>query len=370
MKFSDMKLKIFFLAAFNITLLAGCNKQNENIRPTVKPLIEAVYASGFVVSEDEYEIVAQVEGYVAEKLVVDGAEIKKGDPIYIINSEQQTSRSRMARETYELASKNFRDDSPVLSELKAALDASKTKMLFDSTNYVRYQNLIKSNATSQAEFDRVRLAYENSSNEFTLQKSRYEKTKNQLKLEYENAKNNLDINTNESGRYIIRSEVNGRVFLTAKEKGELIRRSEVIAVVGKNKSYYLQLNVDELDIQRVKPGQEAIIKIDAYPEKTFRATISRVYPIVDRRLQSVRADAELKDALPGPFSGLALEANIIINQKDKALVIPKSSLLPGDSVMIETDDGSKKIKVTKGIETLDEVEIVEGLDTGKLLVIR
>jgi HlyD family secretion protein len=363
---SFMKRIITFVCS--ATLLLSCSKKEDGIKPTLKPVMEAVYASGFVVSKDEYEITAQVEGYVVEKIVEDGDVVKKGDPLYVIDSDQQSARNRIAHETFDLASKNYKSDSPVLSELKAALEASQTKMKFDSANFVRYSNLLKENATSKAEFDRIKLAYDNSRNEFTLQKSRYEKTKNQLSLEYENARNNLVIASNEAGRYIIRSQADGMVFMTTKDKGEYMRRSEVVAVVGRQGTHFIQLNVDELDVQKVKAGQEALVKIDAYPNKVFKTVVSKVYPMVDRKQQAVRVDAELKEALPGSFSGLALEANIIIRKKDAAIVIPKSSLLPGDSVRIKTDDGEMLIKVKKGIETLDEVEIIDGLDTSKLIV--
>jgi HlyD family secretion protein len=91
--------------------------------------------------------------------------------------------------------------------------------------------------------------------------------------------------------------------------------------------------------------------------------------MINKQQQSVQADATLQEPLPGWFSGLAVEANIIIRQKDKALVIPKTTLLPGDSVLIEDGNGTKKVKVMKGIETLEEVEIVEGLDTTSELVV-
>ena len=353
---------------FAAMFLFACSGKDKGVKPKVKPLIEAVYASGFVVSKDEYQIFPQVEGSVAEKLVEEGDAVKKGEALYIIESGQQSARYSIARENFALASENFRDNSPVLQELKAARESAKTKLAFDSANFVRYSNLLKKNATSQGEYDRIKLIYENSKNDYLLQNSRYAKTRSQLHLEFQNAKSQLAIAGDESGRYTVRSEVDGLVFMTAKEKGELIRRNEVIAVVGKKDAYYLQLDVDELDIQRVKVGQEVLVKIDAYPGKIFKAEIEKVFPMVDRRQQSVRADAMLKDNLPGWFSGLALEANIIIHKKDQAVVIPKNKLLPGDSVNIETDDGPKKVKVTRGVETLDEVEIVEGLDTSKLLV--
>jgi multidrug resistance efflux pump len=152
-------------AAIIPALLFACQNKNEGVKPSVKPLMEAVYASGFVVSKDEYEIIAQVEGYVAEKLVEDGDAVKKGEALYVLESDQQSARNRIARETYDLASRNYKDDSPVLRELKAALESAKTKMLFDSANYVRYSNLLKSNATSRAEFDRIKLSYQNSQND-------------------------------------------------------------------------------------------------------------------------------------------------------------------------------------------------------------
>lgn len=362
------KSTIAILASATLSSLLSCNGDGGATKPQMKPLIEAVYASGFVVSKDEYQIFSQVDGHLSRKLVDEGTPVRKGDPLFVIESGQQNARYDIAKQTFDLSARNYRDDSPVLRELAAAKQTAYSKMQYDSANFARYSNLLKKNATSQSEFDRMKLLYENSQNEYVLQKSRYERTKNQLHLELQNAKNQLAIAGDESGRYTVRSEIDGIVYMTAKEEGELVRRTELLGIVGKENSYRVELSIDELDIQRVKAGQKVLIKIDAYADKIFRATITRVYPMVDRRQQAVKAEAQFDEPLPGGFSGLALEANIIIRQKDKAVVIPKSKLLPGDSVLIQTEDGEKKIKVITGIETLDEVEIIEGLDTTKLLV--
>jgi HlyD family secretion protein len=347
----------------------SCGDRKDLVKPTVKPLMEAVYASGFVVSEDEYQVFSQADGYLGSKLVNDGQAVKRGDPLFIIEAGQQSARTRIAKENYEMAEKNYRENSPVLRELRTALESSRTKMQFDSVNFVRYSNLLKGKATSQSEYDRIKVTYENSSNDFLLQKSRYDKTRNQLYLDLQNAKNQLQIATDETGRYTLRSDVDGMVFKTMKEKGELVKRNEAIAVIGRADKFYLQLHVDELDIQRIKTGQEVLVKIDAYPDKVFHAQVDKIYPMVNQQQQSFRVDASFTENLPGNFTGLALEANIIIRQKEKALVVPKTALLPGDSILLQTDDGEKKVKVVPGIETIDEVEIMEGLDsTGRLIV--
>ena len=360
----------------NILLLAlagaffACGDHTNHSNPEQKPLMEAVYASGFVVSKNEYQVFAQAEGYIVETVAPEGTEVKKGDVIFILESQQQNARYRMAKEAYDMASNNYRNGSPVLSELEAAVRSAKTKVQYDSTNLVRYNNLLKQNATSRADYDRIRLLFENSKNDLLLYRSRYDKVKNQLFLELKNAENQWKIASEESGRYSVRSEINGRVYKTLKEKGELVRRNEAVAVIGSGDSFYLKLSVDEMDIRKVKEGQEVFVKIDAFADQVFQATVSKVHPLVDSREQSLRVDADFTKPLVDGFSGLAVEANIVIQKKERALVIPKSLLLSGDSVFIQTKDGNRKVKIKKGIETLDEVEVLEGLSIENVLLVK
>lgn len=342
--------------------MQACGGSGDYKNPEVKPLLEAVYASGFVVSKNEYQVFAQAEGYVTEIVALEGATVKKGDVIFIIESQQQNARYRIAKEAYDMASQNDQNGSPVLNEAEAAVRSATTKMRYDSVNLVRYDNLLKQNATPRAEYDRIKLTFENAKNDLLLQRSRYRKVKNQLFLELKNAENQWKISSEESGRYSVRSDVDGRVYRILKEKGELARRNEAVAVLGSKDSFYLQLSVDEMDIRKVKEGQEVWVKIDAFADQTFHAGVTNVHPLVDSRQQSLRVDADFTEPLQRGFSGLAVEANIVIQKKDKALVIPKSALLEGDSVMIDGKQGKQKVKIRKGIETLDEIEVLEGLD--------
>lgn len=333
----------------------------------MKPLHEAVYASGYVVSKNEYQVFSQVDGYVTEILVKEGDDVKNGQPIFIIDSKQQNARYNITLEAYNQAVKNNREDSPAILEAKAAIATSTTKCKFDSTNFLRFTNLLKNNATTQNDYDRAKLNLENSRNDLQLQRSRLKKLREQFALELKNSENNLKIAAEESGRYKVHSDVEGRLYKTLKQQGELVRRSEAIAVVGSSDEFYLQLNVDEVDIQKLKTGQRVVVKIDAFGDKPFEATLTRVFPLVNARDQSVRVDAEFTSHFADAFSGLAAEANIIIREKEKAMVIPKSLLLPGDSVIIKSNGSKKKVKITRGIETLDEVEVVDGIDSNSIL---
>lgn len=355
----------FALTLVLITLV-GCGQKQETIQPKVKPLMEAVYASGFVVSAQEYQVFSQADGNLVNILVKEGELVKKGQTILTIESNLQSARYSIAKENYEQAQRNA---VPIISELEATYASVQSKMQFDSINFMRYSNLLKSGATTQIEFDRAEIQYKNSRNDFLAIKNRLIKSRNEVDLNIRTSYNQLKIAEEESGNYSIRSEIDGMVFKLTKERGELVRRNETIAIIGKPDQFYLKLSIDELDVQRVKEGQDAIIKIDAYPEKLFKGKIAKVYPLIDTRQQSLRVDAMLTEKLPNLFSGLAVEANIIIREKDNALVIPKLAMLPGDSVWIVDANMKKKIKVIRGIETLEETEIVNGLSKESKIII-
>jgi HlyD family secretion protein len=360
------RLIVFF--SFTI-LFFGCTKNDRIIHPEQKPLMEAVYATGHIVAKDEYEVISQAEGYVLEKVIEDGGTVSNGSPLFILESGQQSSRFDLAKKSYAIASTNYRDDSPVLKEIVATLQVTQTRMKFDSINHARYENLLSKGATSQGEYDRVRLAYDNTRAEYLLQQSRYEQIKNRLFLELENARSQLAIAGNEAGKSIIKSEAEGRVFRTLKEKGELVRRGEPVAIVGNQNTFYLQLLVDELDIRRLQRDQEVLVTVDAIPNSIFKAIVHKIYPIVNRQQQSIRVDASLQDTLPVLFSGLAVEANIIIKRTQNALVIPRSALVGKDSLWVKTKNGNEKIRVQTGIQTLEEVEILQGLEPTSEIVI-
>lgn len=355
-----MATRIVFLAL----LMWSCSKDNQLLTPQVKPLMEAVYASGFVVSEQEYQVFSQADGTLGEILVREGEAVKKGTAILKIKSVLASARYEQARETYQQAVNN---KAPVINELSAFVQSARSKMQLDSINFLRFTNLLKANATTRVEYDRAELQYKNARNDFDAAKSRLAKTRNDLESAIKNSNNQLQIAEEESGNYMLRSDIDGVVLKIMKEQGELVRRSEAVAVVGKPENFYLKLSVDELDVERVKVGQPALIKIDAFSGKILNGKVSKVYPLIDTRQQSLRVDVALDEDAPGLISGLAVEVNIVVQKKEAALVVSKQLVQPGDSVWVVAGNKKQKVKIVRGIETLDEVEILSGITAQSIL---
>lgn len=364
-----MKNLIYPILHYSLfALLISCSSPEKGFKPQRQALVEAVYASGSIQPKNQYQVYSAREGLLAEKMVEEGDTIRRGQILFMIDGQEQDFLQRNSRDVYDMAQYNYKRNSPILQELAISVENARVKMYNDSINYLRYKNLIANRATSQADYDRASLNYETSKNEYQLQKQKYLKTQDQLSLDLKNAQSQYQVNTTRNSDYSIESKMDGLVYEVYKEIGETVRRNDPIALLGSPKHLYLQLSVDELDINRVKKGQKVLVKIDLFPDKIFEAQVDKIYRMMDSQDQSFRVDAEFTKPFENNYVGLNVEANIIIRRKKDALVISKTLLVHKDSVKIRKKGKVQTIPVKTGIETLDQVEVISGLDTSDVLV--
>jgi HlyD family secretion protein len=78
--------------------------------------------------------------------------------------------------------------------------------------------------------------------------------------------------------------------------------------------------------------------------------------------QTFRVDAEFTSTASNSYIHSSVEANIVIQKKSNALVVPRQALLSGDSIMIISSGDKKTVPVKTGILTLDDAEILSGID--------
>lgn len=365
----DMKLPVttFFCVCLFLSFQA-CEKKELTIAPALKDLTEAVYASGNIYPEEEYQVYANADGLLYNSFVEAGDEVRKNQPLFRIESDMQNIRHQTAEEVYRHAVENYAGNSPILSEAKAQVKSARVKLENDSVNYVRFKNLWDQNATTKVDYDRATMTYSLSKNEYEARKNNLERIKKQLYLDLQNAEGQLKLTGKDAQNTFLKAMFDGIVYDIFKEPGEAVRRNEPIALLGNPEKIYLKLAVDELDVAKIKPGQEVLVKVDLFRDTVFTAKVTRVHKKMNQQDQSFRIDATFTGPKPPSFYGLNVEANIIILKKKNVLIIPKSLLAGKDSVYILTDHGQEKVKIVKGIEDFDFVEILKGLDTNSRII--
>lgn len=364
-----MKKTSIFL--FSIaTFLTSCNKgNNQAASPQYKPLTEAVYASGNIFPKNEYKLTANADGFLVRQTAFEGDLVTKNQLIFQLESVSQDARLEASSNILRQAEANYGENSPVLAELTTQLRNARTKLANDSVNFSRYKELYDRNATTKIEYERAELAYQTSKNDVTARQKALLRTRSQLYVDLQNSQSNFRVNAREGDNFRIKTFEAGKIYEIYKKQGELVRRGEQIALIGDADEIYAQLAIDESDFVKVKIGQEVLVKIDVYKDKVFKAKVSKLYPKLNKADQTFRVDAEFSEEKPNAYYGMTVEANIIISQNERVLTIPKNYLVGNDSIWIEENGDKKKIRITKGVENLDLVEVKGGL-TEKSVIVR
>ncbi|ARV16743.1 efflux RND transporter periplasmic adaptor subunit [Polaribacter sp. SA4-12] len=349
--------KAFFLFSLILFLtLTSCNKKSKSITPEIKNITESVYASGFIKSKNQYEVFGKTNNVVKKIFVTEGTTVLKGDPIFQMDNKNLKLSTESARLTSTSA--DYKININKLLDAKKAIELAEKNLINDSLQYQRQKNLWKQNIGSKLEFERKELSYQNSKIDLSRSKTNYDDLKRQLKLASDQSKNNLEIAKLMEDDFIIRSEIDGVVYKVNKEEGELISSIDPIVIIG-TKDFILELNIDEFDIVKVKKGQSVIIRMDSYQSQVFEGKITVIYPMMNIRTRSFKAEAIFTKNPPELYPNLTVEANILLNTKQDILTIPRKYLVNDSSVILK---GGKLQKVEVGLMDYDLVEIISGID--------
>ncbi|HEY4650118.1 MAG TPA: HlyD family efflux transporter periplasmic adaptor subunit [Pontibacter sp.] len=349
-------MKLYFPFVLLALIVVSCGGKQEKIQPAVEDISEAVYASGVVKSRNQYQVFPTVSGTIQKLFVTEGDVVESGTPLLKIDNETARLSTENARIAAEYARVSANREK--LTELQENISLARARKQTDSLLLVRQRNLWAKNIGTRVELEQRELNYRNSATAYNTARLRYNDLQKQLNLTARQAQKNLEISQVMSDDYTVKSETAGKVYSVLKEVGELVSPQTPVAIVGDANDFIVELQVDEYDIVRVKPGQRVLLNLDSYKGQVFEAEVYKVNPAMNERTRSFTVEARFTKSPPELYPNLSTEANIIIQQKKQALTIPRDYLLEGSYVLNE--DG-EKVKVTTGLKDYQKVEIVEGL---------
>ncbi|MBL7962293.1 MAG: efflux RND transporter periplasmic adaptor subunit [Flavobacteriales bacterium] len=348
-----------------LLLLAACGEKRQTTTPTVGPITSAVYASGVVKARDQYQAYAAVNGLVAQVHVQAGDTVSKGDALFSIDDRASSLGSQRAELSVELLRQNAGPGSPVLEQLRLAVEQARTRLTNDSLMAIRQRNLWAQQVGSRAELDNRELAYATSRNTYQSAMRAYTETRARLRNELRVAENELAQRRAAEGDHTVRSQLDGRVYDVLIERGELATTQRALAVLGRADAFLLELQVDEYDIVRVQPGQDVLITMDSYKGQVLEGTVSRVDPLMNERSRTFTVEAVFKHAPPVLYPNLTAEANIVLARKETALTIPAAYLVDDRYVLV--GKGERR-EVRLGLRDLERVEVLGGIDSSTVIL--
>ena len=176
----------------------------------------------------------------------------------------------------------------------------------------------------------------------------------------ENAENKLSNTQDSVDDYTITAPISGTVITKNAKVGDKISKSSsgttTMAVIYDLSTMTLEMSVDELDVSSIKVGQSVEITADAVEGETFTGTVTNV------SLQSSYSNGVTNypvtvtlDDTGSLLPGMNVDAKIILDSSENALVIPASALMRGNRVYVKKSSDSTENTDTQRNGSSDNV---------------
>ena len=350
-------MKRFIVIAVVVLILAGLVwanvRRSRNVGVKVKvqkvhrgAVRSTVRAEGEVRARNQVEIGADVMGRIVKIFVQEGDEVQKGDTLCIIDQS-----------TYIVQ----------VNQAKARLQADLARFITAKTNYERTKKLYEDSLVAES-------AYEQALAEF-------ESMKAQLKADSFSLQAALE----QLAKTVIRSPVSGKVLAVNKEEGEMAivgtinTPGSVIMVVADPSEMLVRAEVDETEVVNVKPGQNAKIRIDAFPDTSFVGVVERIAGAPSQSTSgglsqtvSYLIDIKIIDPPPGLLPGMSATCDITVADVKDVIVVPITALgrREGRDIVFVVEDGiAREREVELGVSGERMVEVKKGLKEGELIAV-
>ena len=177
-----------------------------------------------------------------------------------------------------------------------------------------------------------------------------------------------------TSRFEMKSPLTGIVVERAVTPGQSVGGdvNQVLFTVADLDMLQVVADVYERDLALVKEGQFAKVKVEAYPEIDFPATVASIGDVVDPTSRTIKLRAWVNNQdhrlKPEMFARLHLQ----IGDATRILVVPKEAVLESDGkqFVYVVDDANRytKREVKVSNFTPDQMRVLEGLTPGQRIV--
>ena len=164
----------------------------------------------------------------------------------------------------------------------------------------------------------------------------------------------------------------GVVGLRMVSPGAYVKAGQDIARLEGIGTLKLDFRVPELFLGRIRPRQEAIVRLDAFANERFGGEIYAIEPAVDEQTRTVLLRARVPNPDTRLKPGMFARVTLVLETRENAVVVPEQALVPmgADRFVYRVADGKAALtRVELGLRRTGEVEIRNGLAAGETIVL-
>ena len=134
------------------------------------------------------------------------------------------------------------------------------------------------------------------------------------------------------------------------------------------------VNLPEVDVAQVAPGQEAVIIPEATPDTRLKGKVVSVAPM-GSQIQGVvnfPVTIALEENVPSVRAGMTVQVQIAVARRENALLVPRRALIARGGqtfVTVMRGDQTETVPVRIGMRGDTMAEVLEGLQEGDVVVV-
>jgi cobalt-zinc-cadmium efflux system membrane fusion protein len=163
----------------------------------------------------------------------------------------------------------------------------------------------------------------------------------------------------------------GKVVESKAVRGAMVDESTEILKLVDPRSLWVDAEVYEKDIAKVRIGQEVEITVPAYPGVTFQGKIGYVGDLVDDQTRTITVRTEVANEDQRLKPGMFADVGILLNGECQTLVVPVAAILEEGNeqvVFVRENDHFVRREIQTGAIDGAYRQIVAGLEAGEMVV--
>lgn len=170
----------------------------------------------------------------------------------------------------------------------------------------------------------------------------------------------------------VESPLDGIVGEVYVDIGSKVSPQSPVALVVNMEEVKVEINVIERDLPKIKLGQIAYVKVDAYPQEIFEGKVEKISPIVDLVWRTSPIEIEIPNSDYRLKPGMFARIKILIRGKQNVLIIPRDAIIKEDGLryvfIVDKDNKVHQQKIELGLHENNKFEVINGLAEGQIVV--
>jgi len=311
--------------------------------------VDAVPGSVVVEAEFVMDIKSEIGGRIVFTELAPGRPFREGDLLVRIDTGDIELEIEKLSSDYAAARRRVEIGSSTTLELANARDNLRNLERLAALGQVSENEIIQSRrAVQQVE-----------------QRAALEAVANQNMLEgYENQ---LQVRRRQMDKMAVRAPFDGVVSEVIARPGDLIGGGGPIARLIST-SRTVEARISEENFAGIAVGQRAAVRFLGYGDQLYDANVAQILPTADPETQRyvVYLLVETDPVLLVP--GITGEVSIVVGTRENTLIIPRRALF-GSNVYVVNNATVELRQVRTGFTGLNDVEILEGVKEGELVIV-